>query len=252
ADPAGLRQVFWNVLKNAVKFTPSGGRIRIATQRAGADSVAVEVSDTGAGIQPPDLERIFQPFEQAGQGRGGLGLGLAISKALVEAQGGTLTAASEGSGRGATFRVELKILAESDIPAPVLRAGPGARADRPRRVLFVEDHADTALAARELLAELSCDVVAASSFQEALAAAESSRFDLVLSDLGLPDGHGFDLMRHLRDRYGLAGIAITGYGMEEDIRRGREAGFVDHLVKPITFETLAAAIERYFATRPTG
>src|SRR5262249_29348006 len=104
----------------------------------------------------------------------------------------------------------------------------------------------TLRAARALLAELACEVVAATSVREALAAARAQRFDLVLSDLGLPDGSGIELMTHLRERYGLSGIAVTGYGMEEDIRRSRSAGFVDHLVKPITLARLESAIDRFF------
>ena len=118
-------------------------------------------------------------------------------------------------------------------------------------MLLVEDHADSADAARELLADASCQVVAAGSLAEALEAAGIQTFDLVLSDLGLPDGSGLDLMRDLRDRYGLRGIALTGYGMEDDIRRSREAGFVDHLVKPITYDRLVRAIDRFFDGKGT-
>ena len=118
-------------------------------------------------------------------------------------------------------------------------------------MLLVEDHADTAEAARELLADASCQVVAAGSLAAALEAAGIQTFDLVLSDLGLPDGSGLDLMRDLRDRYGLRGIALTGYGMEDDIRRSREAGFVDHLVKPITYDRLVRAIDRFFDGKGT-
>jgi CheY-like chemotaxis protein len=202
------------------------------------------------GIDPSDIPRIFQPFEQAGPRLGGLGLGLSISNALVQAHGGTLTAESEGLGRGATFRVELALSSARPAPRPGERASPKAAPSRERRrVLLVEDHADTLGAARDLLAELSCEVVPAASMREALAAAEAGPLDLVISDLGLPDGSGLDLMRTLRDSYGLAGIAVTGYGMEEDIRRGREAGFVEHLVKPITLQRLEGAIDRFFAGR---
>jgi signal transduction histidine kinase/CheY-like chemotaxis protein len=251
ADPARLRQVFWNILKNAIRFTPQGGRISLRTADQVPGRVTVEIADTGRGIEPSDIPRIFQPFEQAGTRLGGLGLGLSISSALVEAHGGTLTAESEGLGRGTTFRVELAL--SSSAPAPALAKewpsrGPETPRER-RRVLLVEDHADTLGAARDLLEELSCDVVSAASFREALAAAETGPLDLVISDLDLPDGSGLDLMRTLRDSYGLAGIAVTGYGMEEDIRLGREAGFVDHLVKPITLQRLEGAIDRFFAER---
>ena len=249
ADPARLKQIFWNILKNAIKFTPRGGRILVRATAAGPGRIVVEVSDTGVGIDASQIERIFLPFEQAGQRAGGLGLGLAISNALVQAHGGTLAAASGGLGRGATFRVELALssagLPRPAPPAPSAAASPGEA----RRVLLVEDHGDTLGAARELLAELSCQVVTAATLRDALAAAKSQPFDLVISDLGLPDGSGLDLMRTLRDSYGLAGIAVTGYGMEDDVRRSRDAGFVEHLVKPITFQRLAGAIESFFAAR---
>jgi signal transduction histidine kinase/ActR/RegA family two-component response regulator len=250
ADPTRLHQVFWNVVKNAVEFTPSGGRILVRTALEAPDRIVVEVQDTGAGIDPSDIGRIFEPFEQAGPRTRGLGLGLSISRALIEAQGGALTASSHGHGHGATFRVELEVLPGM---APPVRPDTPAAA-RPfrletRRVLLVEDHIDTLRAARALLAELACDVVAATSVREALAAAQAQPFDLVLSDLGLPDGNGLELMAHLRDRYGLSGIAVTGYGMEEDLRHSSEAGFVDHLVKPITFARLESAIDRFFDAR---
>ena len=251
ADPARLRQVFWNIVKNAIRFTPQGGRISLRTADAAPGRIAIEIADTGIGIAPSDIPRIFQPFEQAGPRQGGLGLGLSISSALVEAHGGALTARSEGPGRGATFRVELALSSAAPAPPP-----PGERPSgelepprKRRRVLLVEDHADTLGAARDLLMEMSCDVVSAASLREALAAAQAGPLDLVISDIGLPDGSGLDLMRTLRDSYGLSGIAVTGYGMEEDVRRGREAGFVDHLVKPITLQRLEGAIDRFFAGR---
>jgi PAS domain S-box-containing protein len=254
ADPARLRQVLWNLVQNAIKFTPAGGRIGLRTLPTSDGRVAVEVEDTGAGIASDDLPRIFRPFEQADSAAGGLGLGLAISAALVEAHAGALTASSAGRGSGATFRMELPLSDEAPARAD---AEPGTarvteERKRSRRVLVVEDHADTLTAAKALLSELSCDVVAVPSLREALAAAESQPFDLVLSDLGLPDGSGLELMRLLRERHGLSGIAVTGYGMEDDVRRSREAGFVDHLVKPITFQRLARAVEGFFASAPTA
>ena len=253
ADPARLRQVVGNLVQNAVKFTPRGGRVTVGRATAEPGRVAIEIADTGTGIEPQELARIFRPFEQATHRKGGLGLGLSIARSLVEAHGGTLSARSGGAGQGAVFRIELPgpaaapEAAERRLSREVATAPLGSR-----RVLLVEDHADSADAARELLADASCQVVAAGSLAEALEAAGIQTFDLVLSDLGLPDGSGLDLMRDLRDRYGLRGIALTGYGMEDDIRRSREAGFVDHLVKPITFARLANAIERFFAERGGG
>ncbi len=246
ADSSRLRQILWNVVKNAVEFTPPGGRIRVRTVPVDPHRVAVEVQDSGAGIDPGDLGRIFEPFEQAGPSSRGLGLGLSISRALAEAQSASLTAESGGQGRGATFRLELPMLdGQVAAPAPVPAPSRAFAVER-RRVLLVEDHIDTLRAARSLLSELACEVVVASSVREALAAARTQGFDLVVSDLGLPDGNGLELMTHLRERYGLSGIAVTGYGMEEDIRRSLSAGFVDHLVKPITFARLESAIDRFF------
>jgi PAS domain S-box-containing protein len=249
ADPARVRQIFWNILKNAIKFTPRGGSIRFREASPAPGRIAIEIADTGVGIEPSQIARIFRPFEQAGERSGGLGLGLAISSALVEAHGGSLTASSEGPGLGATFRVELDLAGGRSEPAAAPAAGEMVRSDEIRHVLLVEDHADTLDAARELLTELSCQVVTATSVREALEAARTAPFDLVISDLGLPDGSGVDLMRILRRRHGLSGIAVSGYGMEEDLRRSLEAGFVDHLVKPITFQRLERAISRFFAAR---
>ncbi|HTO77467.1 MAG TPA: MASE1 domain-containing protein [Thermoanaerobaculia bacterium] len=247
ADPARLRQVFWNILENAIKFTPRGGRVVVHDSPAPGGRVAVEISDSGCGIEASEVARIFRPFEQASHGKGGLGLGLAISRALVESQGGSLTAASRGPGEGATFRIELPEGSASDAAAPP--PGPPGTAPEPheRRILLVEDHPDSARAAADLLRELSYRVVVAANVAEALEASAVEPFDLVLSDLGLPDGSGLDLMQTLHQRHGLRGIAISGYGMEEDRRASQEAGFVDHLVKPISFERLAAALERFFA-----
>ena len=251
ADPARLRQVFWNLLENAIKFTPSGGRILLREVEPSPGRIVIEVADTGIGIEPSQIPRIFQPFEQAGEPMGGLGLGLAISSALVGAHGGSLTATSEGRGRGATFRVELSLCGAAPAPRAERAWSGDVPPDETRRVLLVEDHADTLRAAEDLLAELSCLVVSVATVEEALAAARSKPFDLVISDIGLTDGSGLDLMRTLRERHGLTGIAVSGYGMERDRRLSREAGFVEHLVKPITFQRLAGAIERFFAARRT-
>jgi len=250
ADPARLRQIFWNIVKNGIKFTPAGGRVVVRMEPPSAGRVAVEISDTGVGIERSELARIFRPFEQGGSRAGGLGLGLAIASALVDAHGGTLTAASGGPGLGATFRVELAVADREAASVEPRRSRPKGTPVLRRRVLLVEDHPDTLDVAKELLTELACEVITAGSVAEAIRMAESSELDLVVSDLGLPDGTGIELMRALRERHGLAGIAVTGYGMEEDIRSSFEAGFVDHLVKPITFQRLAAALDRFFGKTP--
>jgi len=258
-DTPRLTQVFWNLFSNAVKFTPEDGVMTVRTRRDGADLV-VEVTDTGIGIEADALTTIFDAFQQGEQGItrrfGGLGLGLAITKAIVELHGGSLTANSPGRGQGAVFSVRL--------PAGNLPAAPLARPEertsaetalspdrgnggglRELRILLIEDHADTAEAMAELLRVLGHEVTVASSVAAGLAAAErhAGRLDLVLSDLGLPDGSGVDLMQELHERYGVRGIALSGYGMEEDVRRSLEAGFDRHLTKPINLQALEAAIQ---------
>ena len=248
-DPPRLTQVFWNLLKNAVKFTSEGGTIHVRSHRE-AEEVVVEISDTGIGITADVLPRIFDAFEQADPAItrrfGGLGLGLAISKAIVELHGGRLEAVSPGRGQGATFTIRLPLAGPrvERVESPPVRQQPAAEAPRPiaagasLRILLVEDHADTAEAMAELLSILGHQVTVAGDVATGRAAAEEALtgpgLDLVISDIGLPDGTGFDLMRELSGRYdGLRGIALSGYGTEEDIRKSREAGFLRHLTKPI-------------------
>ncbi len=263
ADPSRLTQVLWNLLSNAVKFTPGGGTITIRSWNE-SDRLVLQVSDTGIGIEPEVLPHVFDAFEQglsrSPHGIVGLGLGLAISRAIVRLHGGELTAASQGRGQGATFTLSL--------PASVPRldhdtgevevAGEPVAAPEPTqddlRILLVEDHADTAEAMAELLSLLGYRVTTAGTVGEALTAARASRFDLLLSDLGLPDGSGLDLMRELgggagpgggsggNGGKGLPGIALSGYGMEDDVRQSLEAGFRKHLTKPVTLQRLEAAI----------
>jgi len=256
ADPARLQQVIWNLLRNAVKFTPAGGRIFLTTSDADG-WIRVEVTDTGVGMDASALEKIFQPFEQVGYENdhrfGGLGLGLAIARAIVDLHGGKIHAASAGPSRGATFTVELPGPHDHPTPAvhergvtpaappqtPVSAQQPPAS---PLRLLVVEDHEPTLTALARLLRREGHEVVTATNVREALSTASQRSFDGVLSDLGLPDGTGIELMRELRSGYNLPGIALTGYGMEEDVRRTLEAGFIQHLVKPIDFETLRQAL----------
>ncbi|HEY4592582.1 MAG TPA: ATP-binding protein [Thermoanaerobaculia bacterium] len=247
ADAARLQQVFWNLLKNAVKFTPTGGRIRVVTRNPGEGRIEISVIDPGIGIAPEDLPRLFNAFEQGDptitRTFGGLGLGLAICKALVDQHGGTLTGLSPGRGRGATFTVSL-----DTVPAPEAARPAGAAAgpaEAPAlRLLLVEDNEPTLQVMADLLELAGHDVKPAANVRAARELAAGHTFDLVVSDLGLPDGSGFDLMRELRERYGLQGIAVSGFGMEEDLRRSREAGFREHLVKPVDIDKLKAAIAR--------
>ena len=213
----------------------------------------VRVADTGIGIDPAAVPHIFNAFEQGGahvtRRFGGLGLGLAIGKALAELHGGSIEAKSAGAGSGATFTVRLPTVPRPSVGDPARDA---RRATPPRatHILLVEDHADTAEAVADFLRGVGHRVTLARSVSEALARARAAQedgggpLDLLVSDLGLPDGSGLDLMPELKSRYGLQGIALSGFGMEEDIRRSREAGFELHLTKPVAPQALAEAIER--------
>ena len=250
ADAPRLTQVLWNLLHNAVKFTPAGREIRVRSwEEDDGGILAVEVADNGIGIDPELLPRIFNAFEQTDRQItrrfGGLGLGLSLSRAIAAMHGGSLSAASGGTDQGSAFTLRLPA---GDVPAsapePTLERPAEAKASSPLKLLLVEDHADTAEAMADLLRALGHEVTVAGTVGSALGAAEArgGSFDLVVSDLGLPDGSGLDLMRELSGHYGLKGIALSGYGMEEDVLRSREAGFSKHLTKPVDMQALKAAI----------
>jgi signal transduction histidine kinase len=309
ADPARLQQVYWNLLKNAVKFSAQGRHITVRSlnvpvaashtqstngvsaapaatngsrevSAAGSDPAAstifadgargdilrIEIIDEGIGIEAQHLSHIFNAFDQGEtsitQRFGGLGLGLAISKAMIQAHGGRLSAASAGLGKGATFTTDLAVCAApaGEGAVPAVQADPGVkpRTAQPsagtapantspatgtgHRVLLVDDHQDTCLGMRRLLDRRGYRVSIAHSVAEALAQARENAFDLLISDLGLPDGTGFDLMEELRRRGGPPGIALSGYGMEGDVAKSREAGFSEHLIKPVAIDRLEAAM----------
>ncbi|MEI6350528.1 MAG: ATP-binding protein [Verrucomicrobiota bacterium] len=250
ADPARLQQVFWNLLKNAIKFTPARGRISVRTENAGS-RVRIRVADSGIGIAPEVLPRIFNTFEQGEQSKhrqfGGLGLGLSIARAVVELHQGTLYAYSGGKDQGSTFITEL----ETVLPDLEVHSGARFKLDSSepelRKVLMVDDHPDTLRILSRMVGKWGFCVRTATCVREALALAASERFDLVISDLGLPDGSGQEIMRETKMRYGLRGIAISGYGSDSDLRESEEAGFDTHLIKPISFQALKTAIHRITA-----
>ena len=247
-DPARLQQVFWNLVKNAAKFTPEGGRIEIETRNTESGEIVVAIKDNGIGIEEQLMPRIFDAFEQGGgtitSTYGGLGLGLAICKRVVDLHAGTLTAESEGKGRGATFTVTLKAMETSLLEGPVLFL----ESEQPRAkhidILLVEDHEDTARVLGRILRHAGFDVTHANSITEARARAASKHFDLLISDLGLPDGSGLDLMKSLQERQGIKGIALSGFGTDEDVAASAAAGFSAHLTKPVDWERLRPEIEK--------
>jgi CheY-like chemotaxis protein len=249
-DPARLQQILWNLIKNAAKFTPPGGSVAVRSLDGDGDGrLAIVVSDTGIGIDPEVIPRVFDAFEQGDptvtRRFGGLGLGLAISRSLAEGHGGSIVVESAGRGRGSTFRLTLPTTEAPVSPAAVPRPEvPAAFSSPPLRILLVEDNLDGLRVMARLLGRRGHLVRTSASFEEALREGQSDLFDLVISDIGLPDGSGLDLMRRLGSRIALGGIALSGYGMEEDIRRSGQAGFVAHLTKPVDFARLEAAIRR--------
>ena len=260
-DPARLQQVFWNLIKNSVKFTPKKGRIVLETVNPASEEIEIRITDNGIGIEPEKISKIFNAFEQ-GQTSitrrfGGLGLGLAISKALIDAHGGKIRVESPGKDRGSTFSLTLKT-----VPAPAT-AGDGAeegpsatreaepRTPMLRRVLVVDDHQDTCTGMKMMLERRGYEITVAYSAEQAVQKTHNQDFDLLISDIGLPDRSGYELMRELRESKGMPGIALTGFGSEHDISKARAAGFAEHLTKPINFERLQEAIQNLLDLEPT-
>ena len=245
ADAARLQQVFWNLLKNAAKFTPRGGRISITTHSPSPERITVAFADNGLGIPPERLSKIFDAFEQGSpavtQRYGGLGLGLAISKAIVDAHRGSITASSAGANQGTTFTVELAAFAEA--PAVEL-ATPSPDGTYSANVLLVEDHRDTGRLLSRTLTRVGYRVHLATSVASALEVFRAEPIDLIISDLGLPDGHGTELLKQASAIRSTKAIALSGYGLEHDLEATRRAGFLMHLVKPIEPVKLQNAIER--------
>lgn len=246
ADPIRIQQVFWNLLNNAVKFTPQGGRITIRTSND-AGHFVFEITDTGIGIEPEHQARIFHAFEQGEvsiiRQFGGLGLGLTISQTLLKLHGGSISVQSEGKNRGASFKVTLDVLHEP-IVAPTQATNGDFPIARSLRLLLVDDHADTRRILSRLLGKCGHDVSTADSGQSALKLMETERFDVLVSDIGLPDSSGYELVREAKRRQPMQGIALSGFGMEEDVRRSLEAGFDYHLTKPVEFQELRTLLQK--------
>ena len=246
ADPIRIQQVFWNLLNNAVKFTPQGGRITIRTSND-EGRFACEITDTGVGIEPEHQARIFNAFEQGEVSTvrqfGGLGLGLAISQTLLKLHAGTINVQSEGKNHGARFTVTLDVLHGPVVASPKATNGDFAIASS-LRLLLVDDHADTRRILSRLLGKCGHEVSTADCGQSALKLMETERFDALISDIGLPDTSGYELVREAKRRQPVQGIALSGFGMEEDVRRSLEAGFDYHLTKPVEFQELRALLQK--------
>jgi signal transduction histidine kinase len=245
-DAARLQQVLWNILRNAIKFTDNRGTITVVTSNDEANKIEIAITDTGIGMTPETISKLFVPFEQADPTRnrryGGLGLGMAISSALVDLLEGEVRAESPGLGKGSTFVVSF---------STVDPAANGADADRIEgfsrdrvRVLLLEDHDDTARALTRLLESRGYRIKTASTISAALQSVESHEFDLLLCDLGLPDGTGVEFISKVREQRKTPAIALTGFGMQQDVDRAREAGFNAHLTTPVSLQKLEMTIAR--------
>jgi signal transduction histidine kinase/CheY-like chemotaxis protein len=250
ADPVRLAQVFSNLLHNACKYTPQGGHIHLSAEGEG-ENLVVGVSDNGIGIRAEDLPRLFELFAQVDAGSttcsGGLGIGLALSRQLVEMHGGSIEARSEGPGKGSEFRVSLPLLEHS---AADTRPSAGEAQTQPgtaQRILVVDDDPDIRRSLAMLLRHSGHEVESASDGAEAVELAGRSKPDVVLLDVGLPGLDGYAVCRRIREQpWGkrMHIIALTGWGQDEDRRKTREAGFDDHLVKPVEFKSIQALLSQ--------
>ena len=258
-DPNRLQQVVWNLLSNAIKFTPRGGRVRILLQRADSH-VEISVADTGIGIKPGFLPHVFERFRQSDPSitrpYGGLGLGLAIVKHLIELHGGTVKADSQGEGCGATFSVNLPLMAIYTSTARTKWVHPGATTTGLSfepvdlsgiKILVVDDEPDTRDLIRRVLEECKAEVLTAASASEALTMIELERPHLLVSDIGMPEIDGYEFLRRVRtlsQKIGvhIPAVALTAYAGPEDKTRALRAGFLVHIAKPVEPSELVATL----------
>ncbi|HEX3762523.1 MAG TPA: hybrid sensor histidine kinase/response regulator [Kofleriaceae bacterium] len=244
-DPVRITQVLNNLLTNAQKFTPDGGQVTVGLALDDG-RVVIRVRDTGVGVEPSQIPALFQPFVQAAQSlersRGGLGLGLAVARGLIELHGGKITMRSDGIGRGTEVAFDLPVDSSSRT---VSRDAPGAAPTTPRRILVIEDHPDAAASLQALLALEGHEVQTAADGNAGLALVHTFDPDVVLCDLGLPGMDGFAVARAIRADPALRNrrvVAISGYAAVADVARARSAGFDGHLAKPVTLTGLQAVL----------
>jgi len=247
ADSIRIQQVFWNLINNAVKFTPSDGKIDIRTSNDDHGRFQFEITDNGIGIEVDRQASLFAPFEQAdpsiSRQFGGLGLGLAISKHLINLHGGTIEAHSRGRSYGSTFTLALDAVTKRTEKSGVDSQTPRKPA-KSLRILLIEDHSDTRQTLSRLLTHFGHQISVADNTQSALEIVQSQKFDVVLSDIGLPDGSGYDVISQVKRKQPVKAVAITGFGTDEDVRRGKEAGFDFHLIKPIDVHELRNVLDQ--------
>ncbi|MHA3770436.1 transporter substrate-binding domain-containing protein [Verrucomicrobiota bacterium sgz303538] len=254
ADAARMQQVIWNLIQNAIKFSPAGSEIVIRSFNSDDGQLVIQCIDRGVGMGRDVLSRVFLPFEQAesslSRRYGGLGLGLAISRMIIEAHHGEIFADSPGPGQGSTLTIALTSVPRPKIEKTIPRAeAPTERAEQ-LRILLVEDSEDTRRVLAKLLRAKGHEVVTAENVADAKQLWFEQRFDLLLSDIGLPDATGLELAAELRSAGPLRAVAFSGFGSEEDVRRSKDAGFSEHLVKPLDINQLKQAVARVMSRSP--
>jgi signal transduction histidine kinase/ActR/RegA family two-component response regulator len=249
ADPTRAEQIVMNLLTNAAKYTKNGGRVTVRAT-TDANEVVIEVIDTGIGLPPELLNRVFDLFAQADRtldrSEGGLGIGLTVAQKLAEMHGGAITADSEGLGKGSKFTVRLPISQQKPIVDEASPCNATKSSQSPQKVLVVDDNRDTAMSCARLLRGMGHDVQTAFDGLAAIEAARSFKPQAILLDIGLPGMNGFEVAKMLRDE-GFANeviVAVSGYGQPEDRERSRQAGFDDHLVKPVHHDALVTVLQQ--------
>jgi signal transduction histidine kinase/CheY-like chemotaxis protein len=253
ADAVRLGQILANLLHNAAKYTDPGGRIDVRVARDGRDAV-ISVTDTGIGIAATTLPHVFELFTQApvalSRAQGGMGIGLTLVRALAELHGGRVSAHSDGIGKGSRFSVRLPLLAQPVTQAVPTPRGENRSAGSRVRMLVIDDNADAADSLADVARSMGHHAEVAYSGLTALQIAADGKFDLVMLDIGLPEMDGYEVARRLRHMVDPTTriVAVTGYGAEEDRRRSREAGFDDHLVKPLMPEKLSQVLAGVHST----
>jgi two-component system CheB/CheR fusion protein len=259
-DRLRLQQIAWNLLNNAVKFTPAGGYIKIDLNRE-ENNALLMVEDTGQGIDPSFLPHVFEMFRQAdgsnSRRHGGLGIGLALVHQLVQLHGGTISAGSDGLNKGARFTIRLPLTSEASRQGLSSLAGSTPLKSSPLaqiNFLIVDDSEDTIAMLDQFLKISGANVTSATNGADALRLANEREFDVILSDISMPEMDGFEFLRRLRELDGrehVPVVAITGFGRSGDVERARAAGFYSHLTKPLNLEALTEVLEQ-LASRKNG
>jgi PAS domain S-box-containing protein len=244
ADAVRIQQVFWNLINNAAKFTGPAGQIEIQTRNDEDEHFIFEITDTGIGIEPARRQILFNAFEQGEPSVtrqfGGLGLGLAIAKNLLDLHHGQISVHSQGRSYGATFTVSLDAIPAGTVESVEPENTRGSH--KRLRILVVEDHGDTRRTLARLLSHFGHQIAVANSVESALRTFRSQQFDAIVSDIGLPDGTGYEIIKQAKQRYPVKAIALTGFGMDADLRRSKAAGFDFHLTKPVDFAELRTVL----------